>query len=175
MFNFIFLKKNHILFYNYFLLKNYYYIYFYCFNNFNNNLSLDIFKHHNCESTYFFERNSYKIKHNLFLNFTNKNKSINIKFSNYFNYFLKKTYNFKNVKKVFFDLGSNHHFNTQFNLNKSFINFFPNYIFNKNNFLLLDNEYSHIYPIYKFIFGASYLQLHKNFFFLKPIYFTRKS
>lgn len=175
MFNFIFLKKNHIIFYNYFLLKNYYYIYFYNFNNFNTKVDLNIFDHTRCESPYFFERNNYKIKHTLFSNFIKKNKSINIKFSNYFNQFLKKTYNFKNVKNVFFDTGLNHQFVNQFNLNKNFINFFPNYIFNKNNFLLLDNEYSHIYPIYKFIFGASYLHLHKNFFFLKPVYFTRKS
>ena len=60
-------------------------------------------------------------------------------------------------------------------LNKSFINFFYSLTLNKNNFIILDSEYSHVYPLYKFIYGVSTLQLYKNFFFLKPVYFTRKS
>lgn len=60
-------------------------------------------------------------------------------------------------------------------LNKNFINFFYYLSFNKGNFIILDSEYSHIYPLYKFIYGLNTLQLYKNFFFLKPVYFTRKN
>lgn len=177
MFNSIFLKKNHIFFYNYFLLKNYYYIFFYYFNsNFNNSLkNLDYLNHTNCNSIYFLNKNTSNIKQKLIFNFTCKNKNINIKFSNYFGNFLKKTYFFKNVKNMFFDIGYDHFYFKQFYYNKNFINFFSSYVFRKNNFLLLDSDYSHIFPLYKFIFGSASLHMHKNFFFLKPIYFTRKS
>lgn len=60
-------------------------------------------------------------------------------------------------------------------LNKNFLNFFYYLTFNKGNFIVLDTDYSHIYPLYKFIYGLNTLQLYKNYFFLKPIYFTRKN
>ena len=50
-------------------------------------------------------------------------------------------------------------------MNKNFINFFYSLIFNKNKFIILDSDYSHIYPLYKFIYGLNTLQLQKNFFF----------
>lgn len=61
------------------------------------------------------------------------------------------------------------------NVNKNFINFFFNYCFKKNNFLVLDNNYLIIYPLYKFIYGFKNVSLYKNFFFIKPVNFTFKN
>ena len=56
-----------------------------------------------------------------------------------------------------------------------FFNFFYNYCFNKNNFIVLDNDYSSIYPIYRSIYGYNFLSLYKTFFFIEPKYFILKN
>jgi hypothetical protein len=102
-----------------------------------------------------------------------KNKFIKPKFllklNSYFNIFYKDA---KVIDEYSFKLMFN---KDNYFLNKSFLNFFYSLTFNRNNFIILDSDYSHIYPLYKFIYGLNTLQLYKNFFFLKPIYFTRKN
>jgi len=92
-----------------------------------------------------------------------------LKINSYFNVFYKtlkitNNYNFKLMYNI-----------NNYYLNKNFLNFFYYLTFNKGNFIVLDTDYSHIYPLYKFIYGLNTLQLYKNYFFLKPIYFTRKN
>lgn len=111
--------------------------------------------------------NNYNLKSNLKIKFI-KPKFF-LKLNSYFNVF------YKNLKFI-----NNYNSMLIFNkdnifINKNFVNFFYSLLFKKKNFIILDSDYSHIYPLYKFIYGVNSLQLYKNFFFLKPIYFTRKN
>jgi hypothetical protein len=109
--------------------------------------------------------------------------------NNYKKIFLKKKY-FYNLKLsvylnnylFYFKLNNsnqNIHFNNNlyrvFFFNKTFISFFFDFNFFKKNFLILDVNYSYIYPLYKHIYGKNTLSLYKNYFFFKPIFFTQKS
>lgn len=161
MLNSIFINNSNLFYYNYFLLKNYKFIFYFLFDLgkfkiitpfYNKNLN---------------KNNDYYITNNIVNKFIKP--KFYLKLNNCFNVF------YKNIKIVD-DYKSKLIFNKQnFFLNKNFINFFYSLTINKNNFIVLDSEYSHIYPLYKFIYGANTLQLYKNYFFLKPIYFTRKN
>lgn len=70
---------------------------------------------------------------------------------------------------------SNNNLYRVFFFNKNFISFFFDFNFYKKNFLILDVNYSYIYPLYKYIYGKNTLSLYKNYFFFKPIFFTQKS
>lgn len=109
---------------------------------------------------------------NIYKNNFLKNKNyFNIKLSIYLNNYV---FNFnKNffLSKLF--INSNIYY--MYTFNKNFISFFFDFNLKNKNFLVLDSNYSHIYPLYKYIFGLNTLFLYKNFFFLKPIFFTRKN
>lgn len=83
-------------------------------------------------------------------------------------------FNFKN-KFLYFNIHINYNIYYIYFFNKNFISFFFDFNLKKKNFLILDSGYSHIYPLYKYIFGLNTLSLYKNFFFLKPVFFTRKN
>lgn len=74
-----------------------------------------------------------------------------------------------------YDIHINNNLYFVYYFNKNFISFFFNLNLQKKKFLILDNHYSYIYPLYKYIFGLNTLSLYKNFFFLKPVFFTRKN
>lgn len=57
----------------------------------------------------------------------------------------------------------------------NFTNFFYNYSLNKNNFIILNNDYFLIYPLYKFLFGEKFINIYKEFLFVKPVNFTFKN
>lgn len=78
--------------------------------------------------------------------------------------FLKKKLNFNlnNFLKIFYH-------------NKHFFNFFYSYCYEKNNFLILNDSYDFIYPIYKQMYNYHSMSIYKDFFFLNPIYFTYKN
>lgn len=130
---------------------------------------------------------NFKIKNLFFCNKTIDNDYI--LYNNYKSIFLKKKhfYNLKlsiylNNYLFFFKLNNfnqNIYFNTNlyriFYFNKNFVSFFFEFNFYKKNFLILDVNYSYIYPLYKYIYGKNTLSLYKNYFFFKPIFFTQKS
>lgn len=116
-----------------------------------------------------FKKNSHLIKSDHLITL----KKINKKFSNQLiTNFKKDSINyffFKNFKK---SILINFNF---FKKNILFFNFFYNYCFKKNNFIILDNDYCSIYPIYKHIYGYKFLSIYKNFFFIEPKYFILKN
>lgn len=124
-------------------------------------------------SYFFLKKNNYSIK--IDINKLSKNNSnvFNIKLINYFNIFF--TYFSKNYFWSKFNNYPNNNLHYTHIFNKNFISFFFSFNIKKNNFLILDSNYSHIFPLYKYIFGLNALILQKNFFFLKPIYFTQKT
>jgi hypothetical protein len=126
----------------------------------------------NTGDSFYLNKNIFNIKNNLNTLFIKKQKTFNIKISKYFIFFVKNNYK---DRLLFINNNANTFRNAHFNFNKNFINLFSNLTLKKNNFLILDNTYSHIFPLYKFIFGLSSLYAYKSFFFLKPIYFTQKS
>lgn len=161
MLNFVFTNNNNLFYYNYFLLKNYKFIFYFLFNFNNHKLITPIL------SKNLYKNNDYFIKNKINNKFIKP--KLYLKLNNYFNIF------YKNIK--FKDI---YNYKLMFNkhniyLNKNFINFFYSLVLNKNNFLILDSDYSSIYPLYKFIYGSNNLELYKNYFFLKPVYFTRKN
>lgn len=109
---------------------------------------------------------------NVYKNNFLKNKNyFNIKLSIYLNNYI---FNF-NKNFLFSKLFINSNTYYIYTFNKNFISFFFDFNLKKKNFLILDNNYSYVYPLYKYIFGLNTLSLYKNFFFLKPIFFTRKN
>lgn len=115
----------------------------------------------------FYKKNDYYIKNKFNHKFIKP--LFYVKLNNYFNVFYKNIKFLDNYNsKLIFNKNNSY-------LNKNFLNFFYYLTFNKNNFIILDSDYSHIYPLYKYIHGLNTLQLYKNYFFLKPIYFTRKN
>lgn len=152
--------KNYFYF-NYFILKNYEHIFYFLFYLYKFNfISPQLNKFLIIKNDYFIENNK---------NCTNVSPIFYKKFNTYFNSFYKRV-----DKKNYYS--SYIHTNKDiYNFNKNFINFFYSLTFNKNKFIILDTDYSYIYPLYKFIYGINTLQLQKYFFFIKPIYFTRKS
>lgn len=80
-----------------------------------------------------------------------------------------------NKKNQFNKIYVNVNLYSQYHFNKNFISFFFDFNLKKKNFLILDCSYLYVYPLYKYIFGVNILSFYKNFFFLKPIFFTRKS
>jgi hypothetical protein len=103
-----------------------------------------------------------------------KLKFISYKLSRYFLsiYTLSSKSNFfKNLShKHIVDNSPNFYF-----FNKNFIDFFYYYCYTKNNFIILNDDYTSIYPLYKQIYGNNFLHIYKNFLFFKPINFTFKS
>lgn len=162
------MKNNKFFYYNIYLIKYYYYVYYYLYYQLNLNGENFINDYH------FFKRVSFKINTELENNFNKTHKTVNFKLSNFFVTFLKNTLNSKENRYFFSNYNHNIR-NFYFNSNSNFINFFLNFTLKKNNFLILDNDYSHIFPLYKFIHGKNTLDFYKTFFFLKPIFFTRKS
>ena len=69
----------------------------------------------------------------------------------------------------------NYFFYKLFNANKNFINFFYNFCYYKNNFIILDNNYEVFFPIYKLIYGKNSLGIYKKYFFFNSINFTLKN
>ena len=147
----MFSNKNNLFHYNYFLIKNYRFIFYF------------LFKLKNFEfltpklNNYLHDYSDFSVKNNLDNKYTRRN--VLKKLNNYFIIF------YKNTKFI------NHHsyqlvFNTNnVFINRNFINFFYSLTFNKTNFIMLDSDYSHIYPLYKFMYGVNTLQIYKNFFF----------
>lgn len=105
--------------------------------------------------------------------FKNKNNLFNLKISIYLNSYSQTFYKKRIFKNPFILTNLNLYFIYIFN--KNFVSFFFNFNFEKKNFLILDTNYSYIFPLYKYIFGVNTLHFYKNFFFLKPIYFTHKN
>lgn len=66
-------------------------------------------------------------------------------------------------------------FNFFYKNNQSFFNFFYNYCLNKNNFIILDNNYNSLYPVYKHLYGYNFLYLYKSFFFVDSKNFILKN
>lgn len=122
---------------------------------------------------------SLNITNNNNYHFNNVYKNNFLKNKNYFNIKLSiflNNYIFNFNKNFLFSklfINSNTYYIYTFN--KNFISFFFDFNLKKKNFLILDNNYSYVYPLYKYIFGLNTLSLYKNFFFLKPIFFTRKN
>jgi hypothetical protein len=152
------------MYYNFFLIRHYSLIFYFInagYNsNFLKNTSLD---------NKFLNVNNYTINNTNKVRIYTNSKYTNVKIINYFNTYFSVTKKYK--------IGQISEFNGYYflKLNKSFINFFFNLSFSKKNFLILDNDYSHIFPLYKFIFGVYALNLYKSFFLMKPVYFTHKS
>lgn len=119
----------------------------------------------------FFLKNNFNFNSIYKKNFLKNKNYFNIKLSIYLN-------NYKsNFNNDFYFLKLNINSNTYYSyiFNKNFISFFFDFNLKKKNFLILDNNYSYAYPLYKYIFGLNTLYFYKNFFFLKPIFFTRKN
>lgn len=104
-------------------------------------------------------------------NFLKNKNYFNIKLSIYLNNYTS----IFNKNFLFSKLFINSNIYYTYIFNKNFISFFFDFNLKKKNFLILDNNYSYVYPLYKYIFGLNTLFLYKNFFFLKPIFFTRKN
>ena len=163
--NRFFITKTDFNYYNFYLIKNYFFI-FYFLHTFSFNKNKD-FKN-------FYNKNILNLKLNN-INISSKTQfTFNLKLTNYFVTFLKNVYrNNKNNNINFIHLNNNLYYLYFFN--KNFFSFFFNFNFYKNNFLILDTNYSYIYPLYKYVFGVNTLSMYKTFFFIKPIYFTHKN
>jgi hypothetical protein len=103
-----------------------------------------------------------------------KKQIINYKLNRYFlSFYTYSSYNNQNIKKNWNSII--HNLPLIYTFNNNFINFFYNYCLKKNNFIILNDDYSIVYPLYKFIFGINFLHTYKSFFFFKPVNFTFKN
>ena len=162
--------NNFILF---FFKKNNFYLNFFFFNNINILLFLlKVDKNNNI----FFKKEI----HNNNINFSFKLKNFFfIKINKNFNIFLSNRVFFKNqpffLKHV--DLNNHNFFYFDKFFQKYLMNF-SNIIYNltikKDNFLILDNQYNYIYPLYNYTYSQVSINMFKEFFFVKPLYFTYK-
>jgi hypothetical protein len=120
------------------------------------------------------ELSSYNSNLNFKLNsffFIKVNKNFNIVASN--NVFFKnqpffvKNVNLNNQNYYFFDKFFYKHL-------LNFSNVIYNLTIKKNNFLILDNQYHYVYPIYNYMYSQPAISSFKEYFFVKPLYFTYK-
>lgn len=160
-----------------------------------NNFIIFFFKNKTFYFNFFF---NYNINIFLFLLKLSKNNSLiyKKKLYNYNSDFKLKSFFFikinKNFNIIFSDniFSKNEHFflkNVHFG-NRNFFYFdkffykhllnFSNIIYNltisKNNFLILDNQYNYIFPLYNYMYSQNSISSLKEYFFIKPLYFTYK-
>lgn len=165
--NFIFLlniNNKHI--FNFLFLKNFNFLYYFIHNYYNNTLHKNSFNYNFLKkrSLDYFDKYGF-YKNNKFIT----NKLNNVFVTLYKHSIYKNLIRKKNINYIFLNL-------TNAGLyNQKFINFFYEYCFNKKNFLMLNDDYSIIYPLYKQLYNNNSLYLYKNFFFLNPINFTFKN
>ena len=142
----------------------------------------------------FFPSNFFYINNIFLLNVFNKNNNNFFLLSKTNNLNLLKTNNFKQINfklsSILFSSFKNDSvsffFKKKFNNNTLsnflflkqnfyFFNFFYNYCLYKNNFIILDSNYSSLYPLYKHLYGYNHLSLYKSFFFIEPKNFVLKN
>lgn len=164
--------NNFILF---FLKSNKFYLYFNqsIFSNVNILLFLAKIGKDNClilkKELYSFDLNTtFKFKSFFFIKI---NKNYNILCSNYIFFknqpFLYKNINFNNKNYFYFNRSFYKHLS-------NFSNIVYNLTIIKSNFLILDNQYNYVYPLYNYIYSQKSINSFKNYFFIKPLYFTFK-
>jgi hypothetical protein len=156
---------------SFFFLKNFNDLYF--FYNFYNKINFNLLASVPIK-TKFLNKNLIIFQINFNKNNFKKKQIINYKLNRYFlSFYTYSSYNNHNIKKNWHNIIYN--LPLIYTFNNSFINFFYNYCFKKKNFIILNDDYHAIYPLYKFMFGINFLHIYKNFFFLKPINFTFKN
>jgi len=160
--------NNFIMFF--FKSKNFYFNFFY-FNNIN--VFLFLLKLNKANPLVLkYELNNlnlnFKLKSFFFIKI---NKNFNVLFSD--NIFFKnqpfflKNVNFNNHNFFYFDKFFYKHL-------LNFSNVVYNLTVNKNNFLILDNQYNYVYPLYNYMYSHTNVNSLKEYFFVKPLYFTYK-
>lgn len=159
---FFFKKNNFYLYSNIFIFSNINILVFLVNSNKNSFLILkkEFFNNH--------LNNDFKLKSFFFIKLNKK-----------FNILLSKNVYFKNQpffsKKIILNENSFFYFDNFFY--KHLLNF-SNIVYSltvhKSNFLILDNQYSYIYPLYNYMYSYNSVSSLKEYFFIKPLYFTYK-
>lgn len=161
------LNSNNIVF------KNNFYFSFFFLKDFNL-LCYFLPKFYNNKNYLYLQKKNFNYFNNYEVFFKKDKKIILFKLNyNFFNIYKQLLSNNLTKKKFL-----SHRMLNIWNINSyniRFINFFYDYCFNKKNFLILNDDYSIIHPVYKHLYGANNLYLYKNFFFLKTVNFTFKS
>lgn len=159
---FFFKKENFYLYFNFFIFNDINILLFFIKLNKNNSIVIK-------KEIYFYESNiNFKFKSFFFIKL---NKNFNVLSSNYIFFknqpFFSKRVNFKNKNYFYFD-----NFFYKYLLNFSKIVY--NLTIVKSNFLILDNQYNYIFPLYNYMYSQNSISSLKEYFFIKPIYFTFK-